>query len=82
MLSFGSTSPVSITGTAGTANLTISTTAATSGALRYPARPGVRWYTAGGTTLAFAHGERQARYDLTDVLTTAKPTASRAAVLI
>ena len=23
--------------------------------------------------LAFAHGERQARYDLTDVLTTAKP---------
>jgi pimeloyl-CoA dehydrogenase small subunit len=26
-------------------------------------------------TLAFAHGERQARYDLTDVLTTAKPTA-------
>jgi alkylation response protein AidB-like acyl-CoA dehydrogenase len=29
----------------------------------------------GRTTLAFAHGERQARYDLTDVLTTAKPTA-------
>jgi len=29
----------------------------------------------GGMTLAFAHGERQARYDLTDVLTTAKPTA-------
>jgi pimeloyl-CoA dehydrogenase small subunit len=29
----------------------------------------------GSTTLAFAHGERQARYDLTDVLTTAKPTA-------
>jgi len=29
----------------------------------------------GHTTLAFAHGERQARYDLTDVLTTAKPTA-------
>ena len=26
-------------------------------------------------TLAFAHGERQARYDLADVLTTAKPTA-------
>jgi pimeloyl-CoA dehydrogenase small subunit len=29
----------------------------------------------GRITLAFAHGERQARYDLTDVLTTAKPTA-------
>jgi pimeloyl-CoA dehydrogenase small subunit len=28
---------------------------------------------AGDTTLAFAHGERQARYDLADVLTTAKP---------
>ncbi len=27
----------------------------------------------GGLTLAFAHGERQARYDLPDVLTTAKP---------
>ena len=27
----------------------------------------------GGMILAFAHGERQARYDLTDVLTTAKP---------
>jgi pimeloyl-CoA dehydrogenase small subunit len=29
----------------------------------------------GRMTLAFAHGERQARYDLPDVLTTAKPTA-------
>ena len=29
----------------------------------------------GRMTLAFAHGERQARYDLNDVLTTAKPTA-------
>jgi pimeloyl-CoA dehydrogenase small subunit len=29
----------------------------------------------GSVTLAFAHGERQARYDLNDVLTTAKPTA-------
>jgi pimeloyl-CoA dehydrogenase small subunit len=29
----------------------------------------------GRMTLAFAHGERQARYDLTDVLTTAKPNA-------
>jgi pimeloyl-CoA dehydrogenase small subunit len=28
---------------------------------------------AGGTILAFAHGERQARYDLADVLTTAQP---------
>jgi len=28
----------------------------------------------GSMTLAFAHGERQARYDLTDVLMTAKPT--------
>ncbi len=27
----------------------------------------------GGLILAFAHGERQARYDLSDVLTTAKP---------
>src|SRR5271168_4522512 len=27
----------------------------------------------GNIILAFAHGERQARYDLTDVLTTAKP---------
>jgi pimeloyl-CoA dehydrogenase small subunit len=27
----------------------------------------------GGLKLAFAHGERQARYDLTDVVTTAKP---------
>ena len=30
---------------------------------------------AGTTRLAFAHAERQARYDLTDVLTTAKPNA-------
>lgn len=29
----------------------------------------------GGLRLAFAHGERQARYDLSDVLTTAAPTA-------
>jgi pimeloyl-CoA dehydrogenase small subunit len=29
----------------------------------------------GNVTLAFAHAERQARYDLTDVMTTAKPTA-------
>jgi sugar lactone lactonase YvrE len=52
-LSFGTTSPVSITGTtAGTATLTISTTAATSAALYHPERPGVPWYAAGGTTLA------------------------------
>ena len=29
---------------------------------------------AGNTVLALAHGERQARYDLSDVLTTAKPS--------
>ena len=52
-LSFGSTSPVTITSaSAGTATLTISTTAPTSRALAYPAHPGVRWY-AGGTSLAF-----------------------------
>jgi hypothetical protein len=52
-LSFGSTSPASITGTAaGTATLTISTTAATSAALVHPKRPGVPWYAAGGATLA------------------------------
>ena len=32
----------------------------------------------GRMTLAFAHGERQARYDLTDVLTTAKAKRSAA----
>ena len=51
-LSFGSTSPVSITGTtAGTATLTISTTAATSAVLVYPKHNGVPWYTTGGATL-------------------------------
>ena len=30
----------------------------------------------GGLKLAFAHGERQARYDLTDVVTTAKPNGA------
>ena len=54
-LSFGSTTPVSITSTtAGTATLTISTTAATSGALTYPVRPGFRWYANGSGALAFA----------------------------
>ncbi|MHB1955440.1 MAG: beta strand repeat-containing protein [Sulfobacillus sp.] len=52
-LSFGSTSPVSITGsTAGTATLTVSTTAATSSALAYPKSPIGRWYTASGAALA------------------------------
>jgi Chitobiase/beta-hexosaminidase C-terminal domain/Bacterial Ig-like domain (group 3)/Beta-propeller repeat len=52
-LSFGSTSPVSITGTtAGIANLTVTTTAATSSSLSDPKRPGAPWYAAGGATLA------------------------------
>jgi len=52
-LSFGSTSPVSITGTsAGTATLTITTTAASSAALVLPKRNGVPWYAAGGAALA------------------------------
>jgi len=51
--SFGSTSPVSITGTTtGTATLSISTTAASSAALVLPKRPGVPWYAAGGATVA------------------------------
>jgi hypothetical protein len=52
-LSFGSTSPVAIAGgNAGTATLTISTTAATQSALAYPARPGAPWLKAGGAALA------------------------------
>ena len=52
-LSFGSTSPVSITGaTAGTATLTITTTAATTSSLSHPKRLGVPWYSAGGAALA------------------------------
>lgn len=51
-LSFGSTSPVPITGTsAGTATLTISTTAATAN-LEYPTHPAGRWYATGGSVLA------------------------------
>jgi hypothetical protein len=54
--SFGATSPVSITGaTAGTGTLTVITTAATTGALVQPARPGTRgvpWIAAGGAALA------------------------------
>jgi len=52
-LSFGSTTPLSITGaSAGTATLTISTTAATSTALARPQNHAVPWYAAGGATLA------------------------------
>jgi peptidoglycan/LPS O-acetylase OafA/YrhL len=52
-LSFGSTSPVSITGAnAGTATLTVSTTAATTVELVYPKARRIPWYAAGGTTLA------------------------------
>ncbi|MGA2047152.1 MAG: hypothetical protein ABSG96_05640 [Terracidiphilus sp.] len=53
-LSFGSTSPVNITGTnAETAALTITTTAATtSSALFHPRRPCASWYAASGAALA------------------------------
>ena len=52
-LSFGSTNPVNITGSnAGTATLTIYTTAATTGSLAHPVGRGVPWYAAGGATLA------------------------------
>ena len=52
-LSFGSTSPVSITGTtAGTATLSITTTAATISAVSYPKRPGSPWYATSGAALA------------------------------
>jgi len=52
-LSFGSNSPVNITGTtAETAVLSIYTTAPASSALSYPKRHGVSWHTAGGTALA------------------------------
>jgi hypothetical protein len=52
-VSFGSTSPVSITGaSAGTATLTVSTTAATTAALAYPERHEARWYSAEGAALA------------------------------
>jgi hypothetical protein len=51
-LSFGTTSPVSITGTtAGTATLTITTTAPSTTAFAHPALPGIRWYQ-GGAALA------------------------------
>ena len=52
-LSFGSSSPVNITGSAaGTATLTIYTTAASVGALTYPLRQEGRWYSTGGAVLA------------------------------
>jgi uncharacterized repeat protein (TIGR03803 family) len=53
-LSFGSTSPVSIAGpSGGTATLTITTTAATNGALEYPRRrPAVGLFAASATGLA------------------------------
>jgi hypothetical protein len=52
-LSFGSTSAVSITGTAaGTASLTIATTASSSAALDPPRRPSAPWYGAGSAALA------------------------------
>jgi trimeric autotransporter adhesin len=62
-LSFGSTSPVDITGvSSGTGTLTISTTAATSGALEYPVRPGVRWNaTSAGLAFALVFGMGPAR---------------------
>jgi hypothetical protein len=52
-LSFGSTSPANITSTGpAMATLTISTTAATSSALAYPARPRGRWNLGGSAGLA------------------------------
>ena len=53
-LSFGATTPVSITGTTpGTATLTVTTTAASSSCSATLLRQkGVPWYTAGGATLA------------------------------
>jgi hypothetical protein len=52
-LSFGSTTPVNITGSnSGTATLTVSTTAATSAPLANPMHRGFPWYTEGGAALA------------------------------
>jgi hypothetical protein len=52
-LSFGATNPVSITNAnAGTATLTISTTAPTTSALTCPTQPGNRWPFEGGAVLA------------------------------
>jgi hypothetical protein len=53
-LSFGSTTPVSITSTAAeTATLTITTTAPFSAKSTPSKHPGVFWYAAGGATLSF-----------------------------
>jgi hypothetical protein len=52
-VSFGSAGPATIVSAAGgTATLTIGTTAATSAAMSYPARSGMRWISTGGATLA------------------------------
>ena len=52
-LSFGSTSPVSITGASAVpATLTVTTTAPTTAALDPSKHPEVPWYAAGGATLA------------------------------
>jgi subtilase family serine protease len=52
-LSFGSTNLVAITGaSAGTATLTISTTAATNAKLRHPEQRRSPWYPIGGATVA------------------------------
>jgi len=52
-LSFGSTSPVSITGvSAATATLTVSTSPVTRSALSYPVQRGIPWRSAGGAVLA------------------------------
>jgi trimeric autotransporter adhesin len=52
-LSFGATTPVSITGTsAGTATLTITTTAPSTSASVRPRLPGIPWYVEGGAALA------------------------------
>jgi subtilase family serine protease len=53
VLSFGATSPATLTGSAaGMATLTITTTAPTSSALARPAHSGSRWLLEGGTALA------------------------------
>lgn len=52
--SFGTTSPVNISGTtASIATLTINTTAATTGAVAYPKQRGVPWYAPGGAALGW-----------------------------
>ena len=65
-LSFGATSPVSITDTnAKTATMTVSTTAATSGALRRTSGPGAGLLGAGGVlacVLLFGFSERRIRW--------------------